>query len=71
MQEQINTNLWLQAGLSLPLGNRPTDGTRILKTNATYLWSPVAGSEYYIVCAVADDLTFTTDLASVSFILFI
>ena len=57
----------LQAGFPQPLGNHPTDGTMILKTNATYMWTPVGGSAYYIVCVVADQQSLTANLKSVSF----
>ena len=58
--------LLLQAGFPVPLGDQTTDGTHIFYTNATYLWSPVAGSAYFIVLVVADGQSVRTDLTSVS-----
>ena len=50
----------------LPLGDRPADGTKILKMRATYLWSAVTGSDYFILCVVADEKSLTKDLTPVS-----
>ena len=59
---------FLQASFPLPLGNHPSDGARLLQTNATYMWSPVGENDYYIVCVVANDQSLKRDLKSVSFI---
>ncbi|XP_068702229.1 VWFA and cache domain-containing protein 1-like isoform X1 [Montipora foliosa] len=53
-----------EASFPQPLGNNPTDGTRMLKTNATYMWTPVGESDYYIVCVLANDQSLRTDLKS-------
>jgi len=53
-----------QVKFLLPLGNQPTDGTRTLRTNATYMWKAVGRSAYYIVCVVANEKSLTTDLTS-------
>lgn len=55
-----------QVSFALPLGDRPTDGTKILKMRATYLWSAVTGSDYFILCVVADEKSLTKDLTPVS-----
>lgn len=55
-----------QVSLALPLGDRPADGTKIIKMRATYLWSAVTGSDYFILCVVADEKSLTKDLTPVS-----
>lgn len=46
------------------LGDRPTDGTHIFFSNATYVWKPVRKNAYYIVLVVAEGQAVKTDFTS-------